>query len=117
MKRFFIGLGIGFAASWVVIFLMIMIGSRMETPSVEFQYMELKSIPEYETYRNINVWEKTSVNGKFPKVGSVPAGSTIKVVGEEGEDYRVLLSNGIVGWINKMHFVEDETSSSRRDVF
>ncbi len=73
--------------------------------NAEARYIKLNDASMYyKSYYSINVWARTTDEGKFPKVGSVPAGTKVKIIGESSEDYKVKLSNGTVGWINKMHF-------------
>ncbi len=111
-KIFMAGCGIVISG----ILLLAIIVSQVDVPSnttetgqiwAKPQYIKLHDASKYyETYHNINVWAKQTDAGKLPIVGSIPAGSQVRVIGEGFEDYKVKLSNGIVGWINKMHFDE-----------
>jgi len=51
----------------------------------------------------INVWGKTTANGKFPKVGEMHPGSNALILERSGDDYKILspLDNSI-GWVNEV---------------
>ena len=52
----------------------------------------------------INIWEKTTENGKGGMVGEIKFGSRALIIDREGEDYKVLSPiNKSIGWINGIH--------------
>ena len=52
----------------------------------------------------INIWEKTTENGKGGMVGEIKFGSRALIIDREGEDYKVLSPiNNLIGWVNGIH--------------
>ncbi len=52
----------------------------------------------------INIWEKTTENGKGGMVGEMRCGSRALIIDREGEDYKVLSPiNKSIGWVNGIH--------------
>ena len=52
----------------------------------------------------INIWEKTTENGKGGMVGEIKLGSRALIIDREGEDYKVLSPiNKLIGWVNRIH--------------
>ena len=52
----------------------------------------------------INIWEKTTENGKGVMVGEMRCGSRALIIDREGEDYKVLSPiNKSIGWVNGIH--------------
>ena len=52
----------------------------------------------------INIWEKTTENGKGGMVGEIKFGSRALIIDREGEDYKVLSPiNKLIGWVNGIH--------------
>ena len=51
----------------------------------------------------INVWGKTTANGKFPRVGEMYPGSNAMILDRSGDDFKIVspLDNSI-GWVNEI---------------
>lgn len=65
----------------------------------EFGWTESKVLRSH----RINLWGKTSPNGKFPKVGEMYPGSNAMIIDRIGDDFKVIspLDNSI-GWVNRV---------------
>lgn len=62
-----------------------------------------KTEAEVKDYYKINLWAKTSEQGKFPKVGEAMPGSNALLLATSGEDYKVKSQlDGSVGWVNRI---------------
>ena len=51
----------------------------------------------------VNVWGKTTANGKFPRVGEMYPGSNALLLDRSGDDFKIVspLDNSI-GWVNSI---------------
>jgi len=65
----------------------------------EYGRTEMWALQNYK----VNVWERTSANGKGKRVGEMLCGSRARIIDRSGEDYQILspLDNSI-GWVNKI---------------
>ena len=65
----------------------------------EFGWTESEVLQKH----RINLWGKTTPNGKFPKVGEMYPGSNAIVIDRNGDDFKVIspLDNSI-GWVNRV---------------
>ena len=74
-----------------------------KTIAKEYSRTEMWAVKNYK----VNVWEKTSANGKGKKVGEMMCNSRALIIDKSGDDYKILspLDNSI-GWVNKIQ-IED----------
>ena len=55
----------------------------------------------------VNLWEKTSINGKGKKVGEMRVGSRALIIDIDGNDYKVISPlDKTIGWINKVQIAK-----------
>ena len=75
----------------------------IELLSVEEIAKEYGKTEEWAMNHYVNLWKKTSENGKGRRVGIIRAGSRAIILEESGEDYRVQSPiNNMIGWVNKI---------------
>jgi len=65
----------------------------------EYGRTEMWAVANYE----VNVWEKTSANGKGKNVGKMRCNSRALIIDRSGEDYKILSPlDKSIGWVNKI---------------
>ena len=65
----------------------------------EYGRTEMWAVANYE----VNVWEKTSANGKGKNVGKMRCNSRALIIDRSGEDYKILSPlDKSIGWVNKV---------------
>ena len=65
----------------------------------EYGKTEMWAVANYE----VNVWEKTSANGKGKNVGKMRCNSRALIIDRSGDDYKILSPlDKSIGWVNKV---------------
>ena len=71
----------------------------IEKIAKEYGRTEMWAVANYE----VNVWEKTSANGKGKNVGKMRCNSRALIIDRSGEDYKILSPlDKSIGWVNKV---------------
>ena len=69
----------------------------------EYGKTELWALSNYE----VNVWQKTTTNGKGKTVGKMRCGSRALILDKNGDDFKILSPlDKSIGWVNKVQIAK-----------